>query len=88
MPRPKPAINTTSATADEEEVKQQLTSLQEQLALLDQQQAELTVRSPIAGQVLTWDVTQLLAARPDRARPVAADRGRRRRAVGAGDSRG
>ena len=43
-------------TADEEEVKQQLTSLQEQLALLDQQQAELTVRSPIAGQVLTWDV--------------------------------
>ncbi|HVU88535.1 MAG TPA: biotin/lipoyl-binding protein [Pirellulales bacterium] len=51
-------------TADEEEVKEQLASLQEQLALLDQQQAELTVRSPIAGQVLTWDVAQVLASRP------------------------
>jgi multidrug efflux pump subunit AcrA (membrane-fusion protein) len=51
-------------TADEEEIKEQLTSLQEQLELLDQQQAELTVRSPIAGQVLTWDVAQVLASRP------------------------
>jgi len=51
-------------TADEEEIKEQLKSLTEQLELLDQQETELTIRSPLAGQVLTWDVTQLLAARP------------------------
>jgi multidrug efflux pump subunit AcrA (membrane-fusion protein) len=51
-------------TAEEEEIKEQLASLQEQVALLDEQQAELIVRSPIAGQILTWDVEQLLASRP------------------------
>lgn len=51
-------------TAEEEEVKEQLKSLDKQLALLKQQAEELTIRSPIAGQVLTWDVSQLLEARP------------------------
>jgi multidrug efflux pump subunit AcrA (membrane-fusion protein) len=42
----------------------QLTSLQRQTSLLDEQQAALTVRSPIAGRVLTWDLPQLLQSRP------------------------
>ena len=51
-------------TAEEEEVKEQLKGLEGQLDVLDRQEAELTIRSPIAGQVLTWDVTQLLESRP------------------------
>jgi biotin carboxyl carrier protein len=51
-------------TAEEEEVKELLKSLGEQMAVLDKQEEELTVRSPMAGQVLTWDVAQLLASRP------------------------
>lgn len=51
-------------TAEEEEVKELLKSLDKQLALLRKQVEELTIRSPIAGQVLTWDVSQLLEARP------------------------
>jgi len=51
-------------TAEEEEVKELLKSLDKQLVLLKQQAEELTIRSPIAGQVLTWDVSQLLESRP------------------------
>ncbi|HEY2839716.1 MAG TPA: HlyD family efflux transporter periplasmic adaptor subunit [Pirellulales bacterium] len=51
-------------TAEEEEVKELLKSLEKQLALLKQQAEELTIRSPIDGQVLTWDVSQLLESRP------------------------
>ncbi len=43
-----------------EEVEEELRSLQSQLKLLRQQEKELEVRSPIAGQVVTWDVKRVL----------------------------
>ena len=51
-------------TAEEEELKEQLASLSEQEQNLRAQQAELEATSPIDGQVLTWDVEQLLESRP------------------------
>lgn len=51
-------------TAEEEELKELLNSLEQQQSILKVQQQELFSRSPIAGQVLTWDVSQLLQARP------------------------
>jgi multidrug efflux pump subunit AcrA (membrane-fusion protein) len=51
-------------TAEEEELKEQLASLDQQAAILRVQQEELRVRAPMKGQVLTWDLDQLLAARP------------------------
>jgi biotin carboxyl carrier protein len=50
--------------ADEEELKALLTSLEEQHAVLLRQQEELTVRSPIDGNVITWNVRELLEGRP------------------------
>lgn len=51
-------------SGDEEELKELLASLDQQRRLLVRRQAELQVRSPLAGQVITWDVQQLLASRP------------------------
>lgn len=51
-------------SGEEEEIRELLTSLQAQDKILRDQQAELEVRSPIQGQVLTWNVDQLLQARP------------------------
>ncbi len=51
-------------TAQEEELRELVTSLQQQYEILRQQQSQLTVRSPIDGEVLTWNLKQLLAARP------------------------
>jgi multidrug efflux pump subunit AcrA (membrane-fusion protein) len=51
-------------TAEEAEVKAELAGLAAQQIILDRQAAELTVKSPIAGEVLTWDVANLLLARP------------------------
>ncbi len=42
-------------TAEEEEIKQLLTSLGRQNEILERQQRDLEVTSPIKGQVLTWD---------------------------------
>lgn len=53
-----------SLAAEAEELKIKLASLQEQFAVLEEQQAELLIKSPIGGRVLTWDVDQLLEARP------------------------
>ena len=50
--------------AEESEIEELLKSLDEQLKILDQKQAELKIKSPIAGQVLTWDVSPLLDKRP------------------------
>lgn len=50
--------------ADEEELKQQLLTLEAQKKLIEERTAALTLVSPIAGTVLTWDVTQQLSARP------------------------
>ncbi|MFC1597470.1 HlyD family efflux transporter periplasmic adaptor subunit [Planctomycetota bacterium] len=51
-------------TAQEEELRELIESLERQYEVLEQQQAELTVRSPLDGEVLTWDLKQLLEARP------------------------
>ncbi|MFO0897152.1 MAG: HlyD family efflux transporter periplasmic adaptor subunit [Pirellulales bacterium] len=51
-------------TAEEEEVKSSLAMLEQQLAILRRQEQELTLRAPIAGEVLTWRPDQLLAGRP------------------------
>ncbi len=53
--------------ADEELLKQQLLTLEAQKRLIDQRTTALTLSSPIAGTVLTWDVTQQLSAGPSSA---------------------
>ena len=53
-------------TAEQEELSATLESLRAVYKILGQQQAELTIGSPIDGEVLTWDVEQLLDARPVR----------------------
>lgn len=50
--------------SEEEELKQQLLTLDAQRTLIEERKAALTLSSPIAGMVLTWDVTQQLTARP------------------------
>ena len=50
--------------ADEEELKALLTNLEGQHSVLRRQQEELTVRSPIDGQVITWNVRDILEGRP------------------------
>jgi multidrug efflux pump subunit AcrA (membrane-fusion protein) len=57
-------LRDSQLAAEEEELKELLNSLQEQQRILKQQQAQLEVRSPIAGTVITWDVERQLAARP------------------------
>ncbi len=58
-------------TAEEEEIKQLLTSLGRQNEILERQQRELEVKSPIDGQVLTWDAQRALANRPvERGQPL------------------
>ncbi|HLJ11279.1 MAG TPA: HlyD family efflux transporter periplasmic adaptor subunit, partial [Planctomycetaceae bacterium] len=51
-------------TADEEEVQELLRSLEQQHQMLNIQRDELVVRSPLDGQVVTWNVRQSLEARP------------------------
>ncbi len=51
-------------TAEEEELKERLRTLERQRLLIEERRAALTLRSPIAGKVLTWDVVQHLSARP------------------------
>jgi multidrug efflux pump subunit AcrA (membrane-fusion protein) len=50
--------------AEIEEFTAQQANLQRQLELLKLQAEELSLISPIRGQVITWNVTDLLAARP------------------------
>ena len=47
-----------------ETLKVELRGLDEQLTIVRRQQAELTVKSPLAGVVITWDATRQLASRP------------------------
>lgn len=51
-------------TAQHEELRELIASLEGQYAILNKKRSELEVRSPVAGQVLTWNLEQLLAARP------------------------
>ncbi|MDX1948066.1 MAG: HlyD family efflux transporter periplasmic adaptor subunit [Pirellulaceae bacterium] len=45
-------------------VQVQVSSLREQLALLRKREEQLTVKSPIAGRVITWDARRMLQNRP------------------------
>jgi len=51
-------------SGEEAGLRAMLASLERQSKLLDEQQAALVLRSPIAGRVLTWDLPQLLQSRP------------------------
>ena len=51
-------------SAEEESLKKRIEGLQRQRAILKAREEKLSVRSPIEGQVLTWDVEQLLQSRP------------------------
>ncbi len=51
-------------TAEQQELGEQLRGLEAQSALLQQQQTELTLRSPQAGTILTWNPQERLTARP------------------------
>ncbi|HLQ47188.1 MAG TPA: hypothetical protein VK137_20760, partial [Planctomycetaceae bacterium] len=43
-------------TSEEEELKQSISSLNRQLDIINRRIADLTLRSPIAGQVVRWDL--------------------------------
>ncbi len=51
-------------TAEEEEARVLLKSLEEQEKILQREREQLSLRSPIDGVVVTWNVEQLLAGRP------------------------
>ncbi len=46
------------------QLSQRLTSLEQQEEIIKAKREQLTVRSPIDGQVITWDVKKMLAQRP------------------------
>ncbi len=50
--------------AEEEEVKALLAGLMRQEQILKLQESDLALRSPMAGTVITWNIEELLAARP------------------------
>ena len=51
-------------SAESQQLEKQLASLMKQQEILEQLRAALTIRSPIAGKVITLDVQNLLRARP------------------------
>lgn len=59
-----PTLRAQQLTSEEEELRQRIDSLSRQEALLEQERQSWTLRSPINGQVLTWDVEPLLTGRP------------------------
>ena len=61
---PDAANRVRQLTSEEAELKERLESLNRQRNLVEEQQSALTLKSPIPGKVLTWDVSTLLSARP------------------------
>ncbi len=57
-------IRRSQLTGQREELSARIDSLQKQFAVLQEQRAELEICSPIAGELLTWNLDQLLDARP------------------------
>jgi len=51
-------------SAEERELQQRLVNLRRELDLLHHERDTLVVAAPIAGRVLTWDVSHRLASRP------------------------
>jgi hypothetical protein len=60
------ASDPVSLSAEEEQLQEELNSLDQQYQVLVQQQLELEIRSPVDGRVLTFDLERLLAERPVR----------------------
>ena len=58
------AVTVARLSGEDAELQEQVASLTRQHRLLQEHEAELKVASPIAGQVLTWDLPQLLQGRP------------------------
>ncbi|MGI9470730.1 MAG: biotin/lipoyl-binding protein [Rubripirellula sp.] len=54
----------TMVAADEQVIRQEIEGLESQLELLKQQQADLSVVSPLEGTVDRWDLQQSLQSRP------------------------
>ena len=57
-------VTAARLSGEDAELQEQVASLSRQHRLLQEHEAELSVASPIAGQVLTWDLPQLLRGRP------------------------
>jgi len=51
-------------TAEQKQLEESIRGLEQQYAILEQRKAELQVCSPIDGEVLTWNIGQLLEDRP------------------------
>ncbi|MBC8355133.1 MAG: efflux RND transporter periplasmic adaptor subunit [Planctomycetes bacterium] len=60
------AIDVNELTSEEARLKILLTSLAEQQVILDHERTELSVVSPIAGEILTWGIEEVLSRRPVR----------------------
>lgn len=58
------AVDRNKLMADTLELKVNIDSFNEQLKLIEEQQDYLVVRSPISGEVVTWDVERTLMNRP------------------------
>ncbi len=56
--------DTYRLSAEERELQQRLANLRRELELLDREREQLVVTSPIAGRVLTWELSNRLVARP------------------------
>lgn len=60
------AIEFHELTSEEARLQIQLDSLRDQHAILQRERAELTITSPIDGEVLTWGIEDTLTLRPVR----------------------
>jgi multidrug efflux pump subunit AcrA (membrane-fusion protein) len=59
-----PAVEVARAKAELSGLREKVQSLERSLKLLQEQQKNLEVRSPIAGRVVTWNIEDLLLSRP------------------------
>lgn len=64
LSRQEAQVRKAELASEKEEITAQLQSIEKQLALLAEETGKLIVNSPLAGQVLTWDVRDLLETRP------------------------
>jgi len=56
----------TRLSGEEARLTQEIASLDRQLLLLEEKRKELVIRSPIQGEITTWNADDLLAGRPVR----------------------
>jgi len=61
---PRARADQQQLTAEVEQFKQQLRGLEDEQEILQRQRDQLQIVSPMDGEVLTWNVRQLLEARP------------------------